>query len=458
MAERYDVVVVGARCAGSPLAAKLAGRGLKVALVDRARFPSDTPSTHVFQNDAARVLADIGVLDRLLASGAPWIDQIDFRIDGLRMVRPWPRRPGDPGPWMSVRRTVLDTILVEAAEEAGAHVRTGTRLSGLVHRAGRVAGVRITDDGDGPGRETELEAPLVVGADGRGSTVGRLVGARRYNLIPSQRMTSWAYFEGAAAPTPSTFIAHRWDEELMIACPCDSGLYLVIATPPADRAGRFAENPDAAFDSHVAACAPVAEIVAGGRRTGRPTVMARWTGYFRQASGPGWVLVGDAGHFKDPSPGQGITDALRQVERLAPAVVDGLAGGGGRSIDRALADWGRWRDRDAREMAWFAADLGRAGCVPAVLGEILRELSSDDVMVDRWFDVLNHRARPSQILTPVRLAGATARLLRAGVRPRSQILGETREIVMRDMQRRWLNHHPRVAGEPARATSTDHPW
>lgn len=444
MAEQYDVVVVGARCAGSPLAVKLANRGLKVALVDRARFPSDTPSTHAFQNDGARVLADIGVLDRVRASGAPWIEQIDFRVDGLRMVRPWPRRPDDPGPWMSVRRTVLDTILVEAAEEAGAHVRTGARVTGLVERNGRVFGVRVeADDGD-PSGETVLEAPLVVGADGRTSTVARLVGARRYNEIPSQRMSSWAYYEGATPPAPATFVAHRWDEEFLVACPCDGGLYMVIAIPPADRVGSFVGDPGAALDAHVAACEPVADIVAGAQRTGRPAVMPRWTGYFRDASGPGWVLVGDAGHFKDPSPGQGITDALRQAERLAPAIVDGL--GSAATLDEALAGWGRWRDRDAQEMAWFAADLGRAGCVPPVLGEILCGLSTNALMVDRWFDVLNHRARPSEILTPVRLAAATGRLLRDGARPRSQILADSRDVVVEDMRRRWLNRHPAYAG------------
>src|SRR5918998_362951 len=136
MVERFDVVVVGARCAGAPLAAMLAGRGVKVALVDKATFPSDTPSTHIFQNDGARVLAGLGVLDKALARGAPWIEQVDLRIDGLAMVHPWPRRPDDPGPMLCVRRPVLDTLLVEAAGEAGAEVRTGTRVTGLVERDG----------------------------------------------------------------------------------------------------------------------------------------------------------------------------------------------------------------------------------------------------------------------------------------------------------------------------------
>jgi 2-polyprenyl-6-methoxyphenol hydroxylase-like FAD-dependent oxidoreductase len=184
-------------------------------------------------------------------------------------------------------------------------------------------------------------------------------------------------------------------------------------------------------------------MLEGARRVARPVLVARWTSYFRESAGPGWVLVGDAGHFKDPSPGQGITDAARQAERLAADVVEGL--GGTRPLDGAMTAWWRWRDRDAREMAWFAGDFGRAGPVPPVLVEILRRLSEDDADVDRFLDVLTHRVRPSQILTPARLVGATARLVRRGQQPRREIVAGTREIMVEDLRRRWRNHRPRYA-------------
>ncbi|HEX2119039.1 MAG TPA: NAD(P)/FAD-dependent oxidoreductase [Acidimicrobiales bacterium] len=438
MVERFDVVVVGARCAGSPLAALLAAQGVSVALVDKATFPSDTLSTHIFQNDGARVLARIGVLDAVLASGAPWLEQAHLRVEDLHLVHRWPRRPDDPGPMLSVRRPLLDALLVGAAEKAGASVRTGTRVTGLLERQGRVAGVRV-EDGRG---SSEIEATLVVGADGRASAVARFTGARRYNVVEGQRLACWGYYEGAAAADPATFYAQRWAEEYLIACPCDTGLFLVVAVPPLDRATQFREDLEAAFDAHVVRCEPVAATVAEARRVGRPSLVAGWTGYFRESAGPGWVLVGDAGHFKDPSPGQGITDALRQAERLAAAVVEGLDSGG-RFLDRTMRGWWRWRDRDAWEMAWFAHDLGRGGRVPPVLVEILRRLESDEAMVDRWFDVLNHRTRPSEILTPARLVAATTELLRRGETSRARVLADTRQIVAQDVGRRWLNHRPR---------------
>jgi 2-polyprenyl-6-methoxyphenol hydroxylase-like FAD-dependent oxidoreductase len=441
MAERFDVVVVGARCAGSPLAALLAAQGVSVAVVDKATFPSDTPSTHIFQTDGVRVLAGLGVLDGLLASGAPMLERANLRIDGLRLDHRLPRRPDDPGGWLSVRRPVLDTLLVEAAEKAGASVRTGTRMTGLIERDGRVRGVRV----GGQGGSYELEARLVVGADGRGSPVARSAGARTYNTVANQRLACWAYYEGVPGAEPSTLFVQRWGEEFLIACPCDSGLFLAIVIAPAERAPRFQEDAGAAYDQHVAQCEPVAAVVAGARRTGPPSLVTRFTGYFRESAGSGWVLVGDAGHFKDPSPGQGITDALRQAERLAGDIVEGLSGV--RPLDAAMRDWWRWRDRDAQEMAWFASDMGRGGRVPPVLVELLRRFESDPAMVDRFFDVLNHRVRPSEILTPARLVAATGRLLRRRDRPVGQVLGDTREIVAQDLRRRWRNHRPRYAPE-----------
>src|SRR2546423_9728585 len=97
-----------------------------------------------------------------------------------------PQVPCDVGGMASIRRLVLDPILAEAAQEAGADVRFGAGVTGLVEEDGRVVGVRT---GEG-----EVRARLVVGADGRNSTVAALAGARRCNLVPNQRILYWGFF------------------------------------------------------------------------------------------------------------------------------------------------------------------------------------------------------------------------------------------------------------------------
>ena len=82
MAERFDVVVVGARCAGSPLAALLARQGLRVAVLERTTFPRDTLSTHMFQAQALVYLERLGVSEKLRATGS-----LPCRISGNPCVR-----------------------------------------------------------------------------------------------------------------------------------------------------------------------------------------------------------------------------------------------------------------------------------------------------------------------------------------------------------------------------------
>jgi len=443
MGDRFDVVIVGARCAGSPLAVQLARSGLKVALVERARFPSDTPSTHFFQAEGIASLKRLGVLDRLMATGAPFIDQAAMRVEDIVAEIRWPTRPGDTGGAMSVRRPVLDTILEEAAQEAGAEVRTSTKVTALLREDGRVTGVRVRSEG----RDVDLHAQVVVGADGRGSTVGDLVGARLYNVTRSERLFYWTYYEGIIPQTPVTAWFHRWDEELMIGFPCDGGAFLVGVGPPLARLASFTADAERSFDAHVAMCEPLSGLVSapGVHRIGRLHRVTNVDGYLRESAGPGWALVGDAGHFKDPTPAQGISDALRQVDRLAPAIVDGL--GGREPLDDALARWWKWRDDDAAEHYWFAADLGRAGKIPAFFVEILRNLVTSPEGTRRFMDVLNHRTRPSQVVTPGAVGGAIWRLMKAGDHSRQRALAEVGRAFSEEFRRRRLNKRPVFVGK-----------
>jgi len=388
MGKEFDVVVVGGRCAGSPLAALLARAGLSVVLVEQARFPRDTLSTHTFQSAALAFLSRLDVLGAVLATGAPVVNQIDLRQGEFRARVAWPRRPGEAGGVLSVRRLLLDPILVEAALEAGAEVWMGAKVTALVWDRGRVTGVRVTRNGS----EQALEASLVVGADGRRSTVARLAGSRMYNLTANERFMYWSFFAGADPGPEPAVILHRWSGNFVVAIPADSGLYLVLALPELSELPQFRRSLEESYLAYVRRCDPVAHTLSGARRVGKLFGMLRWEGYFREATGPGWVLAGDAGHFKDPSPGQGIQDAFRQVESLAPAIL-GAIGRSPSGLDEALAGWARWRDEDAAEHYWLAVDFGKAGVPPAVLPEIAQRLYKQGKM-DSLVEVFNHRCAP----------------------------------------------------------------
>jgi len=412
--ERFDVVIVGGRCAGSSLAIRLARRGLRVCVLDRARFPSETPSTHVIQPCGVRILAELGVLDQALAAGAVPIDRFtlvneDVRIDSVV-------EPGVFGaPGLCLRRLTLDALLVRAAVAAGAEVRTGCRVRALIIAGGRVVGV---SSDRGP-----VYAGLVVGADGRHSTVAAQVRAAEYHVTPAGRMPAWAYYEGVADTEGRLRLGRRGDLAFL-ASPTDGGLYLAGVAPAVGRREEFARDRDRQFTAGLATWPELADLLAGARRVGPIRLMTDWHGYFRQSAGPGWVLVGDAGHFKDFTPAQGISDALRQARRLASGIERGFGAGSidtgsidtgsidTGSIDTEMLRWWQWRDNDAYEMYWFARDLGAPGRSSPLVTRVLRDIAVHREATLALLRVLNHDQRPAQLFTPRRLAASALRALR----------------------------------------------
>jgi 2-polyprenyl-6-methoxyphenol hydroxylase-like FAD-dependent oxidoreductase len=436
MADTYDVIVVGARCAGAPLAALLARQGLRVAVVERAAFPKDTLSTHIFQAPAINFLRRLGVLERIRKTGARACTTVDLRQEDFHATFAVNRRPGDVGAFMSVRRFVLDPILLDAATEAGAEALMSTNVVGLLGEEGRVVGVRI----EAHGKELTLNAKLVVGADGRNSTVAMLAGARKYNVVPSQRFGYWRFFVGAAPGSDPRLVYHRWDGRFVVAMPSDAGLYQVILLPDTRFLAEFRQDREAAFMAHARSCAPVATALQDAHCVDRMLGLLRFESFFREAAGPGWALVGDAGHFKDPAPGQGISDAFRQSEALAPVILRAIDRGT-QTLDAEVAEWARWRDRDATQHYWLAADFGAAGRAPAVVVELTRRLYEQGHAA-RLGDVFQHREKPSAVFTAPRVLRAAASAISRPAANRGEVLREVQELIGTDIRRRRLAHRP----------------
>jgi menaquinone-9 beta-reductase len=423
MSESFDVIVVGARCAGAPLATMLARDGLRVCLVDKDRFPSDTLSTHGIQPTGVQVLERIGILDSLLELAPPILRLRMVFDDDAAPVSDVVAITGAPG--LSLRRITLDEILVKAAAEAGAEVRTQTTVTGLLMDSNRVAGITTTSG--------ELRAPLVVGADGARSTVAKLVGAREYHPTPNGRVFMWAYYE--ADPTNGEMWIGKIGDHTYLGLPTDSGLTLIGICPSIGRRDEVRADREAVYEAGLRAWPELHAGVEGARRDGPVRTMANLRGFFRASAGPGWALVGDAGHFKDPTPGQGIADALRQSEKLAAAIKCAHAGGPDKA-DQILRDWWRWRDEDAWEMYWFAHDIGVAGPTPALQREAQRRIAADPELTTAMVRVLNHELRPSEAFTPSFAVGAMAQALRDGRGRRQAIMREATMTAVNEL-RRW---------------------
>jgi flavin-dependent dehydrogenase len=415
----FDVVVVGARCAGATLAALLAGRGLSVCLLDRARFPSDTLSTHVIWPSGVAVLDELGLSDAIKAVEPVPLTEFTLLIESVRIDATVSRAGEGRGPALCIRRFILDDLLVGAAAAAGAHVSLGTKVRDVIFEQGRAVGVTTSAGA--------VRARLVVGADGRRSTVATRVGAAKYGVEPAGRLTTWGYFE-SASDYEGRLRAARIGEMGFISCPGDSGLYVALVCPPMAKKHPFLSDREKNYAAAIHAWPELHAILAGARRVGPIRAMLRWDGYFREAAGPGWVLLGDAGHFKDPVTAQGMSDAFRQAKRLADAIV--IAFSGSSSVDHAMSRWWRWRDRDSQDMYWLAADAGSADPLPRLALEVARDIGADSQARERLVQVLNHELRPSELLNESRFREALTRTARehpeelpAIVREMTSVLG-----------------------------------
>ncbi len=170
------MIVVGARVAGAATAMLLARAGMRVLAVDRATFPSDTLSTHQVQVPGVARLNRWGLLDRLSAAGTPPTGRVRFDAGHVVLEGRFPSYDGVDALY-SPRRTLLDSILVDAARVAGVEVRERFSVEELLWVHGRVAGIRGHERGGAP---TTEGARLVVGADGKRSRVATAVAAHRY--------------------------------------------------------------------------------------------------------------------------------------------------------------------------------------------------------------------------------------------------------------------------------------
>jgi 2-polyprenyl-6-methoxyphenol hydroxylase-like FAD-dependent oxidoreductase len=318
---RYDALIVGARCAGAATALLLARAGANVLLVDRQKHGSDTVSTHALMRAGVLQLKRWGLLPRLMAAGTPEVRHATFHYGG-EAIRVDIKTEHDVAYLCGPRRTVLDRILVDAAREAGADVRHDVSLTELAFGSnGRVSGAILKDAN---GTVIAVDAAIVIGADGRQSTVAKQVGAETFLKGAGASGYVYGYYENL------THGGYHWYFENDAAAgiiPTNDNRHCVFVGVPSDRfAETFRGNLEGGFLETAAANSPrLRHELDVARLDGRLRGFSGGVGYLRQSYGPGWALVGDAGYFKDPLTAHGITDAFRDAELLANAVRDGQA-------------------------------------------------------------------------------------------------------------------------------------
>lgn len=376
----YDAIVVGARCAGSPLAMLLARKGYRVLLLDRAKFPSNMPiSTHLVHQPGIARLKRWGLLERLKASGCPPLNSYNYDTGEFTLTGCPPPAEGVTEAY-APRRTVLDKILVDAAIEAGAELRECFSVETLTASGQSVTGIRgLTEDG----RAVTEQARIVVGADGMNSVVARSVRAPEYNTVPPVMVTHFSYWSGVRLAGVELYPR---DYRFVYGWNTNDGLALVGANWALSRFPKLPAGVEESFFQLVDSAAPdLATRLRAGKRE------ERWyggaiPGFFRKPYGDGWALVGDAGYKKDPCTAAGITDAFRDVEFLAAAIDDGLAGR--RSAEQSMADYELRRNTIAMPIYQFTCQSAKFEPATPEMRQLLAALRSNQLETNRFFGLI----------------------------------------------------------------------
>jgi len=389
--DSYDAVIVGARVAGTPAATRLAARGWKVLLLDSDPPPADTLSTHaLFPNTLAR-LAELGALERIESRHR--VNHVEYAIRTLGYESAGRFTPIDGFDRMAViTRPVLDPALLEVAVEAGAETRFGEKVTGLLGAGAGDDPVRgvVLESGE------EIGARWVLGADGRVSTVARLLGLEKERPMAGEMAFMFGYWRGL--PKTDQFKIDVIEEGSLVWSPAEDDLSILIlgVDPTATRGNpeqkqcTFLELVDHYSDWFDPAWLERGEQVGGIRVA--PETMLR--GFFRQGTGPGWALIGDAGHFKNPSTAQGISDAIEQSLHVAAELT---------GAEESLAGYEAYRDERAREHYEWSFDFARFAN-PETAGPIFRGLVSDPEAGQDLRDALSRQLRPkSDVFTKERL-------------------------------------------------------
>lgn len=330
--ERFDALVIGARCAGAATAMLMARQGMRVLAVDRGGHGTDTLSTHALMRGGVMLLARWGVLPRLVEAGTPPIHRTTFHY-GEEVVAVDLRPGAGVDALYAPRRMLLDAALVDSAREAGAEFRHHHTMTGLLRdNSGRVCGATIMDE---HGRDHSIAAGLVVGADGIASAVARQVEAPVTLHAEHASAVVYGHFAGLA-DTGTHW--HYVPGASAGRIPTNAGRHCIFASVSPER--FRAELREARMETLLRILREVSPALAeelGAREPDRPLLpFAGRKGFLRRAAGPGWALVGDAGYFKDPITAHGITDALRDAALLAEAAVE--------NSDAAFARYAARRD------------------------------------------------------------------------------------------------------------------
>ena len=342
MSTDYDAIIVGARIAGSLTATILGEYGYKVLLLDRARFPSDTLSTHFYHPVSLESFKRAGVLERV-KNAAPMMMEMFNDIEGVTWSESVQGKDGLDF-FQCIRRITLDSILVERAQqESTVEFRQGARFTDLIYEDGRVVGAKWTDDSGAH----ESSAHVVIGADGFYSQVAKLVEPEVEQFEPVHRAMYFNYFKNIVPREVPTAEFYFRGDHLMYVFPTDGEMFLMAVSVPISEFDAYRKNAEGEMMSLLNSIESLAPRLQSAEYVAPFKGAANIPCYMRVPYGSGWALVGDSALVFDPWSGQGIDHASQHAMMLADALHDHFQNK--KTWDEAMSEYHSQRNASSKK-------------------------------------------------------------------------------------------------------------
>ena len=383
--KKYNVIIIGARCAGATLAIYLARAGLSVLLLDKDELPSDQVlSTHTIHPPGIDILDEVGVGKAIREVCPPSrIMRLSKNGNAVDIMHSEGRAEYCP------RRKRLDGLLQDAALKEGVELLARTRLIKIEFENGRVSGVRVVNSNTS--EELDFKTDLVIGADGRHSSVAQMVQAPEYLGYDAPRGMYWAYWNAPGIwKTDARYSFDMYQGNtfgnVRVVFQTDHDQLLIGSLPSTEKAQSWRLDPLTSLIADLSSDPVIAPLIEGSNPDGkvRGTIKERF--FFRQGVGPGWALVGDAGHHKEFVIGDGITEALLQARSLSAAIITGS--------DKAMVRWWRARDVEALPLFYLGQDEGSLVPPGYLDGLVLKKMDKDTELKKRMALVMEHKLSP----------------------------------------------------------------
>ncbi len=393
-----QVIVVGGGPAGSSAAYFLASQGLDVMVVDRARFPRDKICAEYLSPECSRILDRMGALDATEATGAAHLAGMRVRApNGAIIHGEFAAAHGFNGfrdRGLAVRRTLLDSILLNRARTAGAHFSEATRVTEMLMDQGRVTGIGVLQQG----KQRTLSADIVIGADGLRSVVARRLGLHRASRWPRRiaLVSHYTNVEGVGA-FGEMFVDESGYFGLVDV---GNGVTNVALVVPVSRAAEVAADRTEFFDQWIAERPHLAERFVNSVRMEPVRATGPFASFSKKAWRPGAALVGDAADFFDPFTGEGIYAALRGGELLAEVIGEAIRSGKPEMLDGALKSYASKRRSEFKGKWRVERLVGSVVASPRIFNRIALTLQNRRDMADLLVGVAGNFVPAGEILRP----------------------------------------------------------